>query len=176
MRKHQITLVVVNFSNKSMKSLTVTNLCTLIFSLLLVSSCNDPIEDGLESLQGVWTVTQVVEITSIVNDLGTEETGQVTNDEPEGQFEFIDQTLDYSYTLSDSEVFGSDDFELISFKENSGFTKVRRFELEVGEKVYQTVFDDDTKKSYKDATSMTLIETVNEESTQMKVVLQLEKE
>ena len=147
-----------------------------ILFLVLTFGCSIPIEDGLESLQGSWSVTEIVEIEEIILGGGTAEKSQLVIENPDGLFEFDGQEVDYHYTLSQSEVSGIASYSLTSFKENSGFTRVTRFELQIGERTYLTVFDDDTKKSYKDATVMTLTEKTQLEDIETTVILTLNKQ
>lgn len=146
-----------------------------LFTCIVLTSCTDKIEHGIESLEGRWTVSRIIEIENELISGGSASNGQIEQDNPEGMFEFSSDSVEYYYVLEGSEVSSVDEYTLTVVRVNSGFNKVDVFTLEVGKHTFSAEFGDQTKKSYKDATEIRLTETTSEMDKEFVTILELEK-
>ncbi len=123
--------------------------------LLFLSACNKDESQALKSIEGNWRVTEIT--TSIgeftetsFNALETiSETGDL------GLFEFKDEIVEYRIIRLDSLYQSASSWSLKVEKVNSGFTRVNRFTLDLGELGnYDVQFEDGTRNSEKKAEEM----------------------
>ncbi len=148
----------------------------LTISLLLFVGCSNPIDDGLDSLEGYWTIGKIVEIENEILSQGTFNISQVENDMPIGFFNFLERELSYEYSLSTGTYMGSESYVLNHERVNSGFTKIDQFTLIIGTRSFDITFGDETKNSFQNATQITLTETTSNNTLEMVVIFELLKE
>ena len=136
-----------------------------VFLLLLtvfIGSCSKEEIHAIESLEGEWTVTNVVStygeaiagiITGFIADETIREEGQL------GTFSFSEGLVDYEFTRVDTLYSGTDvSWELVHATTPAGFTNEDVFTLTVGDEyIFDVAFGDQTKNSEKDATSAHLV-------------------
>jgi len=147
----------------------------MLGGLMLFVACHDQVDHGLDSLEGLWTLSKIIEIENEVLEFGTASLSQIDNENPGGSFEFSDASVEYNYVLSTGELMSVDDYSLSHARENSGFTKVDVFTLVIGNRVFNLEFGDQTKKSYKDATEIRLTETTVEDDREFVTILEMSK-
>lgn len=144
-----------------MKSLLI--LISLSIATFLIS-CSDDEADANASLKGDWDVKKAIWVTNDGN-IETQDAGYMN---------FSSETVEYNFTVTDSTYSGTADWELTKEMVNSGFHKVPKYTLTIGEVfTYDVLFGDGTDDSAEDATEITL--TQDEEATEGYMVLNLEK-
>ncbi|MFK7923175.1 MAG: hypothetical protein AB8H47_14525 [Bacteroidia bacterium] len=131
-------------------------LSLIILPFLLIGCSRDEIQ-AENSLEGDW---DVVAITSYYGDF-SETSFNATETIPEsgqlGSFNFAADSVDYTFTRNDTLFTGSMAWDLTFEKVNAGFTRANQFTLSIGEEyLFDVSFEDETKNSEKEATSLQL--------------------
>lgn len=156
----------------AMKALRRSSVMLLV---LLVSSCTDPIDQGLDSLEGEWDIDQITIDRSEVRDLGAQTLDELTYVQPDGIFAFTLSEIDYDYTLDGMDTQINESYTLTSEKVNSGFTKVREFTLELETQLFDVDFGDGTRDSFEEAEAMVLTEVIEVDSIRTTTRISLTK-
>lgn len=142
---------------------------------MMIISCSDVVDDGLESLSGDWSIEEVYIAKSEIVTNGISTIEEESFAMPDGFFQFSDRELTYEYTLDGLDYSGMDTYTLTSEKVNSGFTRVIEFSLLTSSQEFTLQFGDRTSDSHEDATSVTLIETVDQDDIRTETIITLVK-
>ncbi len=128
----------------------------LIISLLL-TACQDDLEEGIDSLEGSWQVTTVESFYKIPQTDGSLEWSNVSEDGNLGRFEFAEDTVSFQFNRNDTLYQGAERWHLSKTRVNEGFFKVNLFTLQIGDTfTFECEFEDQTKNSEKNARYITL--------------------
>ncbi len=148
--------------------ITLFQITLLVF--LIVSACKeDDTSQGVDSLQGVWQVSEAISIYDNSEDR-VDEAGNL------GQFIFDGDTLRFEYIRNDTLYQGIERWRLQRSRENQGFFRVNVFTLIIENyKTFICEFGNQTRNSEEDATDITLRHEPKEDSSDARVVLSLEK-
>lgn len=127
-------------------------------SLLLTFSCTKPETHGSQSLTGVWKLDSLRILYIIKTPTGGSETDSIWRATGNiGTFEFLEDVVKYDYLTRNVQEKSTKNYTLRTFKEHSGFFKVRKWELSLPEKTYILEFGDQTSGAHIRAKKMTLI-------------------
>ncbi len=124
----------------------------ILLVLIMASACKeDDTSQGVNSLQGVWQVNEVISIYNNSGNDRVDETGNL------GEFIFDGDTLRFEYTRNDTLYQGVERWQLQNTQENQGFTRVDVFTLTIeNHETFVCEFGDQTRNSEKNATNITL--------------------
>ena len=135
--------------------------------LFILCSCGSKIDSAKESLEGTWQVKEIFKNYPSTGDFMEDKSGV-------GTFIFTGTQCDYSYTFDSVEKMNSFEYEFQITKENSGFTRVDKFEI-LGDESYRIRFGDQTSDAHEEATEMSLERTVDNDSIPYDLLILLEK-
>lgn len=143
----------------------------LLFSILMLFSCNEDLEQGEDSLIGTWNV--VYAETNPVNfenqlppDIGNL-----------GTFTFKNNIVDYYFIHNQDTILGSSPWRLRLDKVRQGFFRGNRFTLQLESYLdFEVEFEDGTTNSEKDAREIELIQDVEPNPTIDYLILKLNKQ
>jgi hypothetical protein len=134
-------------------------LCTIVFSISFTSCRKDQVQ-AERSIEGSWEVVSITSIYAEFSANGYNPDSTFSDTGNLGTFDFADETVNYSFTRHGNLYSGSGNWDISAERVNSGFTKVTRFTLDIGNDfLFEAVFEDATKNSEKNATEVSLTET-----------------
>lgn len=134
----------------------------LLISLafLFLMSCNKDERQAINSVEGVWDLTEITSVygsfqnTTFVSNSEIRERGNL------GVFNFSEETVDYNFTRNDTTYTGNANWNLVTERVNSGFTRTNKHTLTIRENfIFDVTFEDATRNSEKNATEMTFVKT-----------------
>lgn len=125
-----------------------------LYMVLTLFSCHDAEYEATHSLKGDWTVNEVV-ITFGSSPFSQDSVWRFEGDI--GNFWFEKEVLSYDYLDNQLKQRGEGAYVLSTFEENTGFTRIRKWRLELSDHEYEIEFNDGTKRSYKNANQITMI-------------------
>ncbi|WP_422861865.1 hypothetical protein [Flagellimonas sp. W118] len=138
----------------------------LSLAFLLSVSCSKDEEQAYDSLIGSWTISEIKSIypespaNGISSNEVVEETGIL------GTFVFNKRTVNFDFVRNDTVYQGNATWNLDLEKVRSGFTRENSFTLDVdGFFLFDAFFGDGTRNSEKNAESLFLIQTVDNDFT-----------
>ncbi len=132
----------------------------LLLVTLTWSACDKDEEQGIESIQGEWTITSIKSFYGEFTGNGhngldvVEESGEL------GTFSFGNSTAEFNFIRNDTTYTGNGDWVMTLEKVNAGFSKENLFTLSIDNHfTFEVEFEDGTSNAEKNATSATFITT-----------------
>ena len=132
------------------------NLIVLLIAFLLFASCNRDEVQAKKSLEGEWVVSEIHSSYGEYSVNGFLSSNDVSEKGELGSFNFLAETVEYSFTRNDTTYAGNEPWNLAFEKVNAGFTRANKFTLTIGaEFIFDVSFEDATKNAEKNATNAT---------------------
>jgi hypothetical protein len=151
------------------------NLTVLLIAFMLMTSCNRDEVQAKESLEGEWVVSEIYSTYGEYSVNGFSSSNTVSETGVLGNFNFLAETVEYSFTRNDTTYSGNELWNLEFERVNSGFTKTNKFTLNIGtEFIFDVSFEDETKNAEKNAKNATFKQDPDFDNEVM-VVLMLNK-
>lgn len=140
-----------------------------------MAACQKDEVQAEQSIEGEWQVQ------SVISEYGSFPNGsfisseQINEELATGIFNFTSDEVDYEFTRNDTVYSSITTWNMTSEKVNAGFTRVRKYTLEIGDRfIFDVFFGDGTSNSEKDATKMALTQDPMQ-SYPVSIFLELEK-
>ena len=131
-------------------------LLILLLSLVL-ARCTKPETHATASLEGTWKVDSLFILYINKTFTGSSGTDSIYRSSGEvGTFYFTHEMVKYDYKRRNTQLKANLNYTLRTFKENAGFAKVRKWEIILPDKTYNTEFGDQTSDAHKKARNLTL--------------------
>ncbi len=132
-------------------------LILLIAITLVLGRCTKPEIHASNSLVGTWKVDSLVILYINKTSTGSSTTDSIWRTQGNiGQFDFTEEMVKYDYKKRNVQQNSNVNYTLRTFKENAGFTKVRKWEIILPNKTYHVEFGDQTSDAHKNARKITL--------------------
>jgi len=146
----------------------------ILFTLLSCGKKN--LRNAEKSLKGNWTVTEIYSAEGERLTNGIDITDKQTETGDLGEFNFMDNTVNYSFTRLNSLYEGSSGWTLDREKVNAGFVRVEVYTLKTDDYDFVCEFGDQTDDAEKNATEIQLIFETEETGPYTTFHLSMEKE
>lgn len=156
------------------KPFILTAFWTGMIALVCISCQNDEVQ-AEESLEGVWDIVSITSYYGQFSETSFDASETVSESGQLGTFEFIQDSVAYSFTRHDTAYAGNMSWILELEKVRSGFSRENQFTLTVEDRfVFNVSFEDETRNAEKDATTTAFV-TIPEEGSSVFVEMSLEK-
>jgi hypothetical protein len=134
----------------------IINLTLLLLAFLLSTGCNRDEVQAKKSLEGEWVVSEIYSTYGEYSVNGFSASHTVSETGMLGTFNFVAETVEYSFNRNDTTYAGNEPWNLQLERVNSGFTKTNKFTLTIGaEFIFDVSFEDETKNAEKNAINAT---------------------
>lgn len=145
-----------------------------LIALACISCQNDEVQ-AEESLEGIWDIVSLTSYYGEFSETRFDASETVSESGQLGTFEFVQDSVAYSFTRNDTAYAGNVAWVLELEKVRSGFSRENQFTLTVEDRfVFNVSFEDETRNAEKDATTTAFV-TIPEEGSSVFLELSLEK-
>ena len=132
---------------------------TLLISVIVPIYCARQQFRAVDSIEGFWQVTEIRSHYGRFSNGGYSFENTVREEGVIGSFSFSRDMVEYTFTRNDTVYEGTSPWSLDHRKVQSGFSFEDRYTLVIGEEfVFDVTFGGGTRKSEKDAQSMTAVD------------------
>lgn len=156
------------------KPFIISAFWTGMIALACISCQQDEVQ-AEESLEGVWDIVSLTSYYGEFSETSFDASETVSESGQLGTFEFVEDSVAYSFTRNDTAYVGNVSWILELKKVRSGFSRENQFTLTLENRfVFDVSFEDETRNAEKDATTTAFITIPGEESSVF-VEMSLEK-
>lgn len=154
--------------------LIIPILLTILIALGFVSCASDEVQ-AEESLEGIWDIVAITSYYGAFSATGFTASETLTESGQMGTFEFVQDSVAYSFTRNETAYAGHVAWVLDLEKVRSGFSRENQFTMRIEDRfLFDVSFEDETRNAEKEARAVSFIE-ILESEVRLLVEMALEK-